>query len=171
MSEENNGQRTPVSEIDLTFLTTDPAWGKNQVPNEYISQIIRDKQVILAQVKDDGTIVLVIDENNKPVTYNDMEKMWSRLGFLTKDIRLGNLSSMGGDAGYVEYYLDLAGDLLEAGYPNAHITALQRSAVKLEVSQSKGGFLRKRTNTITSENITNELDPQKKNFFGGKREE
>lgn len=167
---EDNTQRTPVSEIDLTFLTTDPAWGKNQVPEAYMKQIIRDKQIVLAEIQADGSIVLMRDENNKPVTIQDIEKIWSRLGFLTKDIRLGNISKLGSGADYCEYYLNLAGDLLEAGYPNAHITALQRVAVKLEVSQSVGGFLRKRQGTITSENITNELDPQKKNLFGGKKE-
>lgn len=168
---EESNQRNPISEIDLTFLTTDPAWGKNQVPESYMKQIIRDKQVVLAQIDGEGNIQLLVDEKNKPITYNDIEKIWSRLGFLTKDVRLGNISKLGSGADYCEYYLNLAGDLLEAGYPNAHITALQRTAVKLEVSQSVSGFLRKRQGTITSENITNELDPQKKNLFGGRKEE
>lgn len=170
MSEDNN-QRTPISDIDLTFMTTDPAWGKNQVPEAYMKQIIREKQIFLAQVDDKGNIFILKDDKDKPLLYNDIEKIWSRLAFLTKDVRLGNISKFGFGADYCEYYLNLAGDLLEAGYPNAHITALQRGAVKLEVSQSVGGFLRKRTNTITSENITNDLDPQKKSFLGGKREE
>lgn len=170
MSNEDN-QRTPVSEIDLTFLTTSPSWGKNEVPTAYMEQIIKDKQVILAQIDADGNIQIVTDENNRPITYNNIQKIWSRLGFLTKDVRLGNISKLTGEADYCTYYLDLAGDLLEAGYPNAHITALQRVAVKLEVSQSIGGFLRKRQGTITQENITNELDPKKKSFFGGEKHE
>ena len=169
MDEDN--QRNPISEIDLTFLTTSPAWGKNEVPEAYMKQIIRDKQVVLAQINEDGSIFILKDEKNKPIIYNDIEKIWSRLAFLTKDIRLGNISKLGSGSDYCEYYLNLAGDLLEAGYPNAHITALQRTAVKLEVSQSVGGFLRKRQGTITSENITNELDPKKKDMFGRKKDD
>ena len=172
MEELNDNRINPVNEIDLAFLTTDPAWGKNQVPQEYLKELILDKEVVLAQIDKNGEIQILTDENNKPVTASDIHKSWSRLGYLIKDIRLGNVSRMSGDKYYIEYYLDLAGDLLEAGFPNSHITALQRSAVKLEVSQSIGGFLRKRQGTLTTENYTNELDPDKKRgFFGGKKQE
>lgn len=173
MEEHNQDNRiNPVNEIDLAFLTTDPAWGKNQVPQEYLKELIQDKEVILAQLGKNGEIEILTDEHNKPITASDVTKAWSRLGYLIKDIRLGNLSRVAGDKGYCEYYLDLAGDLLEAGFPKAHITSVQRTAVKLEVSQSVGGFLRKRQGTLTTENYTNELDPEKKRgFFGGKKRE
>jgi hypothetical protein len=170
---EQNQRISPLNEIDLTFLTTDPAYGKLQgVPQDYLKQLISNKEVLLAQIEPDGTINLIQDENKKPVTLNEFSQKWARLGYLTKDIRLGNVSRFGGDKHVIEYYLDLAGDCLEAGFPTAHISALQRSAVKLEVSQSIGGFFRKRQGTITSENIINELDPKKnKGFFGGRKEE
>lgn len=171
-AEQDNNRISPLNEIDLTFLTTDPAYGKLQVPKEYLKQLIVNKEVLLAQINEAGEISLVNDENDKPITMNDLQQKWSRLGYLTKDLRLGNVARFGGDKHYIEYYLDLAGDCLEAGFPTAHITALQRSAVKLEISQSIGGFFRKRQGTITSENIINELDPSKrKGFFGGKQEE
>jgi len=174
--EDNEGQEqrvTPLNEIDLTFLTTDPSWGKTQVPKEYLKQLIQDKEVVLAQIDENGKISLMIDENTqKPITISDFEKTWARLGYLTKDLRLGNIGRMSGDKHVIEYYLDLSGDFLEGGFPKAHITALQRSAVKLEVSQSIGGFFRKRQGTITSENISNDIEPSKnRSLFGGKRED
>jgi hypothetical protein len=36
----------------------------------------------------------------------------------------------------------------------------------LELSQSKGGFLRRRQNTLTQEHFQQELAPPKKNLFG-----
>lgn len=166
-----DGNRTPVNEIEFQYLTTAPDWGKNDVPQEYIKQLIEDKEILLSRINENGEIELVLDENKQPISASRQIEQWARLGFLVKDIRLGNIPRFIGGSDYIEYYLNLAGDVLEANLPRSHITSLQRSAVKLEVSQSVGGFFRKRSNTITSENFTNELDPNKKNFFGGKKSE
>jgi hypothetical protein len=98
----------------------------------------------------------------------DEGSAWGILGFYTRDIRLGNLDKHTGEYAYVKYYLDLAGDFLQADLNKSFLVALSRAASVIEISQSKGGFLRRRMGTLTSENKYSGIDPAKKNIFTGK---
>jgi hypothetical protein len=46
------------------------------------------------------------------------------------------------------------------------LICLSRVATLLEISQSKGGFLRKQMNTLRMENMQGEIEPPKKSLFG-----
>lgn len=97
------------------------------------------------------------------------ESLWSLLGFYTRDLRLGNLSSINGEIKYCQYYLDLANDYLQAQMVPPFLICLSRVATVLELSQSKGGFFRRRSNTMTQENIQAGGEPEKKSLLGKKK--
>jgi hypothetical protein len=152
MSEEQTDKpRTvPQSDLDFNLMTTNPVWGSNEVNTEL--------QKILSET------VEGIDEKGNAVFSE--RKMWGILNYYTRDVRLGNLSKWD-ELPYVQYYLDLAGDLLQSGMTRAFLVALSRAATKIELSQSKNGFLRRRMSTFTKESLNQDLEPPKKNIFGG----
>lgn len=132
-------------------MTTDSVWGKNEVSPELRARLSN----YFMQKGPDGKEVVT------------SESLWGLLNFYTRDMRLANLSTWNGELQYCQYYLDLAGDLLQANMKEPFIITLSRVATILELSQSKGGFLRRKMNTFTQEHISNQLEPPKKNLFGG----
>ncbi len=143
---------TPQSELDLHMIITDPAWGKVDMMSPSLKA--RLSRLVKAQ-------------NEEGKSENFIENLWELLGMYTRDMRLANLSVWDGELEYVSYYLDLAGDFLENDMVRPFIICLARAATRLELSQSKGGFLRRRMNTFSQENIQGELEPPKKSLFGG----
>lgn len=143
----------PLNDLDLQMQMIEPAYGKGG-----IGKGLKDKLQSLIMVGE--------DEKGNPVY--DEQNAWDILGYYTRDIRLGNLDKFTGEYAYVKYYLDLAGDLLQADMIKSFLIALSRAATVIEISQSKGGFLRRRTNTITNENQYSGLEPAKKSIFTGK---
>lgn len=141
----------PQNDLDLALMTTDSVWGKAEVPPELRSRLNKYFRV---QDKD----------GNKGVT---VESLWGLLGFYTRDMRLANLSAWNGELQYCQYYLDLANDLLQANMIEPFMITLSRVATILELSQSKGGFLRRKMNTFTQEQINRQDEPPKKSLFGG----
>lgn len=140
----------PQSGLDWNMMLTDTMWGSRQISAQIKEKIKR------RTIRDDGSI--------------DKNEAWELLSFYTRDLRLANLSSVFGEITYCQYYLDLAGDFLREGYPEAFATCLARAATILELSQSKGGFLRRRQNTLTTESLQGEVEPQKKRLlFGGNK--
>lgn len=137
----------PTNALDWQAMTTDTMWG---APS--ISQQIRYKVDERASLTGEG------------------QDAWELLSFYTRDFRLANLSQVAGEVDFCQHYIDLSGDLLREGMSESFATALARAATRLELSQSKGGFLRRRQNTITSENITGEMEKKKKLLFGGRKE-
>jgi len=145
----------PHNEMDLQMQLTNPKWG-HEVPEE-----LKEK---LSAIKGYAKT-----ENGEYVEVKD--QLWGLLSFYTRDVRLGNLSTMWGEVEYCRYYLDLANDLLRENYVQSFLTCLSRVATVLELSQSKGGFLRKLINTIRQEHLREEREPKKRNIFGGKSED
>ena len=141
----------PHNEIDLQMQLTDPKWGHN-VPIELKEKLSKIK----GYMQTEGGYVEV------------KEQLWGLLSFYTRDVRLGNLSYIMGEVEYCRYYLDLANDLLREDYIEPFLTCLSRVATVLELSQSKGGFLRKIFSTIKQEHYREEKEPKKRNLFGGK---
>lgn len=151
MAEGDFKRQTPQNELDLAFMTTNAVWGNPEVSPEL-------KQVLNKYYKtknEDGTEGYTV------------QSLWGLLSFYTRDMRLSNLTEMKLD--YCNHYINLAGDCLQEGLIRPFIIALSRAATILELSQSKGGFLRKRLSTITSESFHEEREPPKRNFFGGKK--
>lgn len=158
-SQENHSRMLPQSDLDFNLMTTDAVWGsdyispslRRRLKKEYPDKVVRDPET--------GESKIELDD----------ESLWSILGFYTRDMRLANLSSWNGEVEYCEHYLNLAADCLESGYTEPFIICLSRVATKLELSQSKGGFLRKRLNTLTNESVRREDEPPKKGLFGQKK--
>lgn len=148
----------PKSELDLSLMTTDSVWGKSEVPIELQSALKKYKH----QLDTDGKNIF--DKEGNPIVTE--ESLWSLLGFYTRDVRLANLSLWNGEFQYCQYFLDLAGDMLSEKLLEPFIICLRRVATVLELSQSKGGFLRRRLNTFTSESTPLNTEPPKKSLFG-----
>lgn len=92
-----------------------------------------------------------------------IKRGWDLFSIYTRDMRLSNLDD--NDLTYVDYHLDLAFQLLQNNFKNSFAVALGYSATVLETRQSKKGFLRKRMNTLTTENINRDLEPPRKKIF------
>jgi hypothetical protein len=140
MAEETKPQQRrvmPQNELDFYLLTTNSQWGQSEIKDRL------DK-------KDD-------DDNDSDY--------WNLLAFYSRDLRLANLSVWDNELNYVRYFLDLSKDLLHVGLKKNFSTSLGLAATVLETSQSKGGFLRRRMGTITSE-YKEELEPPKRSLFG-----
>lgn len=146
---------SPQSELDLHFLTTNSVWGQPEVSPEIRERLNK----LYSSVDAKGTEQITVSS------------LWGLLGYYTRDMRLANLSATTGELQYCQYYLDLAGDLLQAGMIEPFVIGLSRVATMLELSQSKGGFLRKQHNTFRHEQTKQEIEPPKKTLFGaGKKE-
>lgn len=140
----------PENNIELSMAYTNPVWGNDQE----INQSFRDRTTKITQY---------FDKNSGEVIRTTKEKLWEQLQFFTRDLRLGNLS--GAEIVACKHYLDLAGDFLKEGYIDAFTVALSRVAGMTELSQSRGGFLRKRLNTFTRENKDSFDMPKKSGVF------
>lgn len=148
MTEEQQPRRImPQSELDLNLMMVDGVWGKPEVSMELKNR--------LKQVGGETAV----------------ESLWGLLGMYTRDMRLANLSTFDGELDYVSTHLDLAHDFLQSNMTGSFMVALSRAATRLELSQSKGGFLRKRMHTFTQESKTGEIEPAKKSIFGGRKKE
>ncbi len=148
--EDEQDNYVPETNLELSMLYTNPVWGSDQETNN----AFRDKLTTKLYFKNGETGEV------KTVT---KEKLWEQLQFFTRDLRLGNLSSA--EIVFCNYYLNLASDFLKEGYLDAFIVALSRVASKTELSQSRGGFLRKRLNTFTKENKDSFDAPKRNGLF------
>lgn len=167
MSEDNNDRRRFVrSELDLQLMTTDSVWGRADINKDLKDRTIRKYGQYIPKVDEVGDVVL--DQNGlvEMELLVSEEALWSLLGFYTRDMRLGNLDRIGGEMFYCSYYLDLASDYLQAGMVEPFLICLSRVATVLELSQSRGGFLRRRMNTLSTEHTQMEIEPKKANLFG-----
>ena len=171
MSADEQSEKRPLlrSELDLALMTTNSVWGRTDINPELRDKIGKEYMVKVPKLNPDGTPYLDVEGNPMlewGVTY---EGLWSLMGYYTRDLRLGNLSTFDGELNYCSYYLDLAGDFLHAKLVSPFLICLSRVATKLELSQSKGGFLRRRTNTLTQEHFNQEIEPKRVNLFGKSR--
>lgn len=160
--------KQPYTPLDSDWLQVEPAYGKESTP-EFYERLTAMKGKAEPMFNPDGTPKL--DEHGRQVYAVEFKHLWDELGFFTRDLRLGNLSKMGGDVPYCEHYLALAGDVLSLGCPNSFTSAYRRVAGKLEISQSKGGFFRKNRNTARVERTTTENQGTKKSWVGGSRDD
>ena len=155
MAEEESMRAVPQSDLDLNLMITDAVWGKAEVSPELKSRLNQ-----YYSTKD--------EKGKEKIT---IQSLWGLLGYYTRDMRLANLSKWDGELAYVSYYIDLAGDFLQAGMLEPFLISLSRAATRLELSQSKGGFLRKTMNTFRREDIKGEINPPKKSLFGGQKKQ
>jgi hypothetical protein len=149
MQEDKQLRNTPLNELDMQMILTEPQWG-----NVGISQELKQRLQSISRETIEGSNVI------------STQDLWGLLDFYTRDLRLGNLSTMNGEVNYCRYYLDLAGDCLREGYYRSFVKCLSLTVTVLEISQSRGGFLRTKQSTIRKENIYEEREPKKTSLFG-----
>jgi hypothetical protein len=144
----------PTSELDLNLMLTNTLWG-----NPELSETIKQKLNRAELVED--------SEGNRFIRKEDL---WGLMGFYSRDLRLANLSTINGELEKVRYMLRLANDFLYCNMVEPFLICLSEVAGILETSQSKGGFLRKRQNTFTTENLQQQ-EPPKKSLWGTQKKE
>lgn len=156
---EQDKKILPQTDLEFYLMTTDPVWGSTDVSTELRERL---SQYFTHVDDDQGT------QTGEPgATYYSKESMWGLLGSYTRDMRLANLN--GREMEFCQYYLDLANDLLQAGMVKAFLVSLTRVATRLELSQSRSGFLRKRMGTFTTEQKSETIEPRKRPLLGGKK--
>jgi len=141
----------PENALDFNMQMLDSLWGKENKINPELAKKLKQSR-FYKEVETGKTKV-------------DVEDLWSLLGTYTRDLRLGNLDKE--EIILCEYYLNLAGDLLKEGYINSFVVALSRVASRVELSQSKYGFLRRRPNTLETSKTETTLEPKKKGLWNG----
>lgn len=156
---EQTFRTQPTSHLDLDLMLTNSVWGQTEVPQELRDRLSRH---FLEEKQE------IVEGETKTVKTVTTNSLWGLLGFYTRDMRLGNLSTFDNELQTCRYMLDLAGDLLQKEYIEPFLICLSRVATILETSQSKGGFLRKQMNTLTQQHLSQSMEPKKKGFFGGK---
>jgi hypothetical protein len=152
-----NKRFVPISDVEFLSFTTMTTWGKN----ENVSPELSNKLKQVKYYKDTATEQI----------YADTTPLWEMLSFYTQDMRLANLDTLNDQFKYCTYYLDWAADALRNGYYRSFASALSKVITQLELSQSKGGFLRKRMGTVTSENKHEVTEGKKTTLFGGRKKE
>jgi len=146
-NQKKDRQRIPINELDFNMLTTNSVWGKSEIPVE-LRNLLSEYRTV------------TVDGQDKFIEISS----WGLLGFLTRDLRLANLSKE--EMVYCQYMLDLANDFLELGCKKAFLTAIERVASVTELSQSKNGFLRELMNTLKTESKQELTENKPKSLFG-----
>lgn len=149
MAEEQQLRTVPTSGLDMGMLLTDPVWG-----TPYVSPELRERLTRLYE-KNRGKGAEAVEMS-----------LWGLMSSYTRDIRLGNLSRISGELQYCQYHIDLANHFLQEGYVKPFLLSLGYAATILELSQSKGGFLRKILNTFREEKRTITEEPKKRRLTG-----
>lgn len=152
--EYTDNRSLPASDLDLNLMLTNSVWGRKEVSSELIERLNKN------YVEKDDKGALVVTRSS----------LWGLLGFFTRDMRLGNLSSFDNELQTCRYHIELANDLLNVEMTEPFLVSLSRAATILETSQSKAGFLRRMMNTLRQEHIQQQLEPVKKGFFGGNKD-
>lgn len=148
----------PQNDLDFNMQLTNPAWGKDE-----LGQKSRDSLVKTYYLLDPETGEVIKDENGNPQVHHE-DDYWSRMGFLTRDFRLSNLSKS--DYERLRWWADMASACNQQGYKRSTAYCISQIAPTLELSQSKGGFLREMLNTLINRNTNISEEPNKKSLFG-----
>jgi len=139
----------PYDKLEFQAQLINPTYG---IPSEY-SQHAKDRM----KVQDD---------------MGEMQNLLANMNIIYKrDLRLGNLSRLNGEVGYVQEYIDFSSDLISEGLPRSGATSMARAATVLEISQSDRGFLRRELNTFTKKSTTEIKEGKDSNLFGGSKDE
>lgn len=134
-----------MNDLDLQYMLTDNEWGKD-IPEDLKNKL---SYVTIKEVtNEDGTKTYEIEQK---------EHLWGLLSFYKKEMRLAYLNQT--ELIYCQHMIDLASDCLYLNLPKSFLRSLSRAITILELSQSKGGFLRKQHNTIISEEHKGDLEP------------
>jgi len=145
---QNQEGRSPANDLDFQMMMIDGKWGGSDLNEDLRNRLYTSRWIRMApgseihyMEKVDGQWV----EKNRVLVAEEIietkEFLWGELSFYTRDFRLANLN----DKDYVEarHYTLLAADLIRMNMKKAFTVCLTRVITILELSQSRGGFLRK----------------------------
>jgi len=153
----------PENELELQYEFSKPHWGSPLLNAELDGAFEKKKKVIIPK----GEVYDGVDGNQHVsdgrVVKEEIRNYWKELRYLTPDIRHGNYGPKEYD--YVAYMLDLAGSIAALGdaFSSSAIHALRYGAVRVEMSQGKGGWLRETQQTLRKEEYTNKPQSVEKN--------
>lgn len=150
----SHNRMIPDSDLEMQYATINPQWGESEGVSINLQKmmtkpimriipkgVLMQKSLLSGNADDEGVVRAPYD-----VKYVQEEALWEQLDYLTRDLRLANIDP--DEYRYCSHMLDLAMDCLRMGYVEASQMSIQRSAVRLELSQSKKGFLRKMMQTF-----------------------
>lgn len=154
------GKIMPGSDLDLQMLLTDPVHGDPGINPEFKERLSKLNKKVLPKgfkfkAEDGQEYVLTRDR----VIY-EKQDLWALHSYYTRDVRLGNLNDR--EMVYCTHYFGVAGDCLKEGLVESFLVALSRAVDVLELSQSRGGFLRRRHGTFTKEEFSTHSEPPKR---------
>ena len=171
MNEQEDERQVPSSDLDYQASITVPVWGKSPA----ITTELKDKLSTRATFKEykKGQIRFnpesqQIERFTEDCIVEEKFNIWGQLGYLTQDLRLGNVDD--NELNFIREDLDLAYAFLEAGMHKPFIWVLSEVAGVTETSHSKRGWFRDGMNTMrteTKQEVRN-LD-EKTNIFGVKK--
>ena len=131
-------------------MTLDPAWHKN-IPAE-LKEKLGDVRVQLLKDEDGNAIAETSVKNT----------LFDLLATYKKDLRLGYIDKE--ELRRCEHKLNIAEDCLRLNCFRGFITAFSQVATVIELSQSKGGFIRKMQNTIITGETKMDVEPERSKF-------
>jgi len=149
---------TPQSELDLNMMITNPTWGNDDLHPEAMKGLSEHYHKVYHDEK--GKIV-----KTEEVTENSL---WRKLGFFTRDFRLGFLSKE--DMPRLTWWTETASICSLHDFKNSTMTCLAFVTPSLELSQSRSGNLRKQMSTLISEQSTTLREPDKRRFSIGNKQ-
>lgn len=147
----------PQNELDFNMQLTNPAWGKKELDVKAQENLSKTFYV----VNEKGEVQL--DADGQPIVHHE-DDLWSKLGFLTRDFRLSNLTKQ--DYALLSWWSEFAAAAAQEGYKGSTAYCISQVAPRLELSQSRAGFLRNILNTLINRNVTVSEEPNKNKLFG-----
>lgn len=170
-------EHKPLNDLDFNMQMTQPVWGKKAGIGfmQRMGEVTKGDKIaeLLSREVEEGKISLEDAQELLQKIVSEMsseeDTLWNVLGFYTQDLRLANLDK--DEIHYCKEYLNFSGDCLQMGLKGSFLLIIERVATTTEISQSKQGFLRRRMGTLTNENISNDIEPKRKNIFGMSKKE
>jgi len=152
----------PSTDLDFQQQLTDPF-----ISSEYIDPSFTDKFKEYEIVRDENGEPIILEDGRVQVQIT--KDLWGVLQMFTRDWRLGNVNKE--EAMAIQHHLHLTSDILIClgdDFKEPALMCFQRALCLNEVSQSKGGFVRKILNTFIHKSTAIDSDnkQQKRSFFG-----
>ena len=150
-------QLVPSNDTDLFIYTVDPAWSTEDINTDFEQPLL------------DENGKQVLDEHGRPVM---VFSFWHSLKFLKRDFRLGNLNAKYDDFEWMENRIQLAQNLLmlrDGAFKRLAPMALAPVIAIVELSQSRGGFVRNNFRTFSFKSENEEKSAAGGGFFFGRK--
>lgn len=150
-------QYAPANDTDLFIYSLDPAWSTEHINTDF-EQPLTDAE---------GNFVK--DASGKQIM---VFSFWHALKFVKRDLRLGNLNPKIDDIGWMEDRVHLAQTLLslrDGAFKCLAPSSIMPVIASLELSQSRGGFVRKNFRTFSFKNESEDKSRVGGGWFGRKK--